>query len=105
MVNAPLYRESDRAPKPRQKPILNWKQLTERLRDWIAHRQELRIWRTKTHDGSYLWSVYDPLSDRTYHFERETDIRTWLEEHRSRKAWKNRQELLNWDMPFCHTQR
>jgi hypothetical protein len=100
MVHAPFYREnySDR---PTQKPFFKWQQLIESINNWFATRKEPRIWRTKTHDGAYLWAVYDPISDRTYHFEREADIRVWLEEHSSRKGWKNRQELLNWDMPLC----
>jgi hypothetical protein len=68
-----------------------WKKLTRAAEHWMnrtvayfAGQGAPRIQERRDRTGALVFKVYDPISDRSYRFNSEAEVRIWLESRYSR---------------------
>ena len=76
-----LYQQLYPTTKPSEK-ITGFKQVLERLVDFLTRQFEVKVWRSLDRSGNISWHVYDPYTERTYNFASETEVRVWLDSYR-----------------------
>lgn len=47
---------------------------------FLTQGPEIRIWQTKSRNGSIRWHAYDPSTDQRVTLSSEAEIRSWLEQ-------------------------
>ena len=55
------------------------KQLGQTLVTWLTEGSTLKITK-RVQGGADVWQVYDPVANRTLHFDHEDALRIWIEQ-------------------------
>lgn len=71
-------------PKTSPRYSFEWKKFLTRFVaefvEFAVSPQEPRVWQTHDRQGEVCWHAYDPITNRAFACESESEMRQWLEE-------------------------
>lgn len=68
---------------PQTQPDAQRQSPVRALFNWLIQKPELRVWQKRDSQGVLRWYAYDPVRDRAYNTDSETDMRIWIEQRYS----------------------